>query len=346
MSSNILGKLLSGPAAAVLLLCFFLPWIAVSCEGLSVAEFSGYDLASGAGDLLNSPEVTDLGLEVQSNLSLVLYAIPVIAVIIVIVVILAFSTIDESRAGLITIILGVLGLLVMAGFFLWWQNTRGQLQLDELGYLVDLDGRIGFWGSLAGLIVTVIGGAIMYSQGRQPEQIFSPLPQTMPPTGGMPPPPPIAPDPLPADLAPGPTVGMGAFPSSEPDEMYSRPSPKTEVIHQEPQALAWLVIGEGPRVGHQFRLLENNGIGRNADNEIVIDDSSMSGQHARVRLEDDTFFVYDLASTNGTFRFDKEQGEWVQIYREPLADGDRIKFGRTVLHFMELDTSKPDDNQA
>jgi hypothetical protein len=156
-----------------------------------------------------------------------------------------------------------------------------------------------------------------------------------------PPPPMMAPD-------PGPTIGMGAgaMLSDESNEPFSRPSPKTEVLRQEPQALAWLVIGEGSRIGHQFRLLENNGIGRSADNEIVIDDSSLSGQHARVRLEDDTFFVYDLASTNGTFGYDKEQGDWVQIYREPLADGDRIKIGRTVLHFMELDTSEPESDSA
>ena len=49
-------------------------------------------------------------------------------------------------------------------------------------------------------------------------------------------------------------------------------------------------------------------------------------------LEDDTFFVYDLASTNGTFRLTKNKVSGCN-YREPLADGDRIKPGRTCSAF-------------
>ncbi|MEM9406215.1 MAG: FHA domain-containing protein, partial [Acidobacteriota bacterium] len=40
-------------------------------------------------------------------------------------------------------------------------------------------------------------------------------------------------------------------------------------------------------------------LGRGAENDIVLPDSSVSRQHAVLRFEDDSWFVYDLDSTNG-----------------------------------------------
>lgn len=65
-------------------------------------------------------------------------------------------------------------------------------------------------------------------------------------------------------------------------------------------------------------------LGRAADADLVCNDASMSRRHARVFLEDDTFFLEDLGARNGTFL----NGQRVQG-RARLADGDLIKLGGT-----------------
>jgi hypothetical protein len=41
------GKILSTSAALIVLICFFLPWVTVSCSEQEVATLSGYDLSVG-----------------------------------------------------------------------------------------------------------------------------------------------------------------------------------------------------------------------------------------------------------------------------------------------------------
>jgi pSer/pThr/pTyr-binding forkhead associated (FHA) protein len=127
-----------------------------------------------------------------------------------------------------------------------------------------------------------------------------------------------------------------------PTEIPVTPAPaKTEVLVKPPAQLAWLVIYSGPRAGKDFRLGEITNIGRDAtQNDIVIDDPAVSGQHARIKLEKGQFVLYDLASTNGTFIKDPETGEWKEIHKQALADKDRIKMGNTILFFMEVREKK------
>ena len=63
-------------------------------------------------------------------------------------------------------------------------------------------------------------------------------------------------------------------------------------------------------------------VGRQRTNNIVIDDPTVSRQHATIKLEGEQFVLYDLGSANGTF----VDGERV---REPvpLHDGSIVKFG-------------------
>lgn len=68
-------------------------------------------------------------------------------------------------------------------------------------------------------------------------------------------------------------------------------------------------------------------IGRQADNDIVLNNPGVSRRHARLDLEEKTYHLIDLDSTNGTYVNEKE------IDRASLADGDRIRFGNIVLTF-------------
>lgn len=120
---------------------------------------------------------------------------------------------------------------------------------------------------------------------------------------------------------------------------------KTEVLHPVQQPVfAWLVIVSGTYEGHIFRLNpETTVIGRDAETcDYVIDDATVSLQHCKIKAEkpeeeignqrgsDVQFFVYDLATTNGT----KVNGR--KILRHALRDGDRIEIGQTTLVFKEV----------
>lgn len=60
-------------------------------------------------------------------------------------------------------------------------------------------------------------------------------------------------------------------------------------------------------------------IGRQADNDVVIDHPSVSKKHARLNYEQD-YFLTDLRSSNGTFINGKK------ILHAKLTDGDIINF--------------------
>ena len=76
-------------------------------------------------------------------------------------------------------------------------------------------------------------------------------------------------------------------------------------------------------------------IGRAPDNLIVLEDPSVSGRHAEIRLVGAAFHLKDLGSTNGT------RVNGTAITEAKLAHGDRIRFGiRSAsalgLPFLEL----------
>ena len=90
-------------------------------------------------------------------------------------------------------------------------------------------------------------------------------------------------------------------------------------------------------MGKEFRLAKVSNIGRDAtQNDVVIDDPAISRQHARIRLEDGQFVLYDLASANGTFVRSRGSDTWDQIQKQALTDGDMIKTGETTFSFMRV----------
>lgn len=105
---------------------------------------------------------------------------------------------------------------------------------------------------------------------------------------------------------------------------------KTERLRREPQAMGWLVMEQGPRAGQEFRLQEVTGIGRSGENDIIVDDTSVSRQHAKVRLEGQAFTIFDLGATNPT----KVNGQ--EIGKHQLIDGDRVEIGKAVFVFKQV----------
>jgi pSer/pThr/pTyr-binding forkhead associated (FHA) protein len=72
-------------------------------------------------------------------------------------------------------------------------------------------------------------------------------------------------------------------------------------------------------------------VGRGPDNDLVIDDDSVSTRHAELRWEDGAWVVYDHASTNGTLvSFTGAPAEERAIARNALRHGSIVRFGRAA----------------
>lgn len=149
--------------------------------------------------------------------------------------------------------------------------------------------------------------------------------------------------------APRPEEGAPEPPSAPPpvgatQPMYPGPEPftpagpgeKTVILRKGPVSFAWLAVLNGPWAGRLFRLNPDGTlIGRDARSDIILDDDAVSGLHAKIRAEgeeDDRpkFYIYDLASTNGTL----VNGE--EITKCALKDGDRVVIGQTTLVFKQV----------
>jgi pSer/pThr/pTyr-binding forkhead associated (FHA) protein len=68
-------------------------------------------------------------------------------------------------------------------------------------------------------------------------------------------------------------------------------------------------------------------IGRQADNQIVIDNLAVSGHHARIEIQAEKVILADLKSKNGTYKND------VKITSCELRHGDMIMIGKHTLIF-------------
>jgi len=144
----------------------------------------------------------------------------------------------------------------------------------------------------------------------EPEPVYQTPVYTPPPVVDIPSTPQVTVKPTVADFAPA-----------------SRARPKTEVLNRAPGPIAFLIDTE---TGRQFALRDGTAIGSGADNDVIFDDSAVSGRHARLKLEDGQFALFDLASTNGT------EVNGATITRHVLADGDRVKIGRKTLTYKRV----------
>ena len=71
-------------------------------------------------------------------------------------------------------------------------------------------------------------------------------------------------------------------------------------------------------------------IGRNSDNDVVLDNRSVDRKHAMIEIYPKNTVIIDYESLNGTFVNERH------IEEEILHDGDRIKIGKYVLIFNPL----------
>jgi len=109
---------------------------------------------------------------------------------------------------------------------------------------------------------------------------------------------------------------------------------KTEIrlLPTIPIITASLVMTSGPMIGRTFTLSAHTLIGRDPSlGDIVINSPLVSAKHAKIRLEEGHFYLYDLASTNGTLV------NGIPVLRTELLDGDRIAIGDVNMKFQRSD---------
>ena len=111
-----------------------------------------------------------------------------------------------------------------------------------------------------------------------------------------------------------------------PEELADEEGPLDDIAAEGP---ALVVRSGGGRAGEHFSpQAERTTIGRSPDNDIFLDDVTVSRKHAVLVQSNGEFRIEDLGSLNGTFlnRRRIETGE--------LADGDELQIGKYRLTFL------------
>ncbi|MBQ8003231.1 MAG: FHA domain-containing protein [Clostridia bacterium] len=83
-------------------------------------------------------------------------------------------------------------------------------------------------------------------------------------------------------------------------------------------------------VKESYELEKDNLIGRSGKCRIRIGDSALSGVHCRIFKAENTFFIEDMDSANGTLL----NGEPVSDEVVELIDGDKISIGSLMFLFV------------
>jgi hypothetical protein len=122
------GKKVSSAAALLVLVCFFLPWVTVSC-GASWS-LSGYDLATFSAPAYATSDVP------ESNF--LLFAIPLAAVSILALVILTRNRARAARRLAATgeVLLSLVGGLITLAVLWYFESARRDPELSGLGMLL------------------------------------------------------------------------------------------------------------------------------------------------------------------------------------------------------------------
>ena len=113
---------------------------------------------------------------------------------------------------------------------------------------------------------------------------------------------------------------------------------------------AWIIIIKGRNSGREYSIPPQGkpdqrriAIGRNSINDIVLDDSAVSEEHAFIIYENNTYSLGDAGSLNGTL----VNGKKISNFRK-LNDGDNLTLGETEVEFKCISVSikSPEKNKS
>jgi hypothetical protein len=108
------------------------------------------------------------------------------------------------------------------------------------------------------------------------------------------------------------------------------PRPRTSAPGRSPRLVVLEPGTSGYRKGMEFVLAGEMSIGRDPSNSIVLNDASVSADHAILLPGSRGWSIQDLGSTNGTYA----NGVEVESRPLPLRGNEDIAFGSVVLRFL------------
>lgn len=148
--NTFMSKLIS-PAGLVALICFFLPWITVSCGNMPViTNASAMDLAVG---------ITINGEPSEGNAALYL------ALVGAFVLILTGIKLWNTRSVLASIGTLIGSLLILGVWFLFRKGLQdGLAEAAAQGMMLIHEWEVGFWGTFVGGIVGGIAGLFSFGE--------------------------------------------------------------------------------------------------------------------------------------------------------------------------------------
>jgi len=149
------GKII-GPAAAIVIVCFFLPWVLVSCGTQSVMTLSGWQMAVGV------QQQTLLGSQQVVEPDPILFLTPLAALGCLVVLYLAWIRGTSRGYAIATIVATIAGFLPVV---LKYLAVRSRMQ--EAGGLFTVKTQYGLWGTFLGLGAILIGGLLDLAQSGQ-----------------------------------------------------------------------------------------------------------------------------------------------------------------------------------
>jgi pSer/pThr/pTyr-binding forkhead associated (FHA) protein len=137
------------------------------------------------------------------------------------------------------------------------------------------------------------------------------------------------------DLGAGELIVTAIHTATSPDSTVAMSRVDVPVVTDasENELSAQLIIGDGNLLWLQGEIIN---IGRDRENDIVIDDPYISRHHVQLRLRDGAYLLFDVNSQAGTFV------NGVRVREHRLQTGDVIVVGNTRLLYLE-DISREDD---
>ncbi len=115
---------------------------------------------------------------------------------------------------------------------------------------------------------------------------------------------------------------------TRPDSMAKENLPNQPVKRK---IVGWLVTFSNDESGQDYKLyMGKNRIGSGTNCDIIIDDSSISGEHATILFRENEFLIKDNFSTNGT------KINEVITDEGKLKDADELKLGNTIFKFKTV----------
>lgn len=185
-------------------------------------------------------------------------------------------------------------------------------------------------GILAGLVI--LGLLLFLLLKPKPKTQYQPMAQPYQASGRPmappPPPPPSQPNYAPPSYQP-PKSSSTVMDAPKPPSRSSSETVVSEGVNE--PVFAYLIIKSGAKAGTNFPLKKATiKIGRDTGNDISLDDKKASREHAKLKMEDGAYTIFDLASSNGTYV------NGVKVQTQNLSDSDEVQIGDSVLVFKKV----------